>query len=303
MDRIPVLLDTDIGSDIDDAVCLAYLLAQPRCELAGITTVSGQACLRAALADAVCRAAGRTDIPIHAGAERGLMSGEVVQPNVPQAPVLERWAARRAQDFAPGTAVEFLRRAIEARPGELTLLAIGPMTNAALLFATHPHTAGLLRGVMLMCGIFRTVRHGGQREWNALCDPAATAITYRTPAARHRSVPIDVTERCVLTAEDTMARCRAIGGPMALVADMTSFWGHGRTDVTYHDPLAAACIFRPELCQWTRGRVAVELASTRLAGHTHLDPAADGPHEVALGVDPAAFFAEYFAVVGAQAPR
>ncbi len=58
MDTLPVLLDTDIGSDIDDAVALAYLLRQPRCELLGITTVSGEPDKRAMLADAVCRAGG-----------------------------------------------------------------------------------------------------------------------------------------------------------------------------------------------------------------------------------------------------
>lgn len=303
MDRIPVLLDTDIGSDIDDAVCLAYLLDQPRCEMLGITTVSGQPRLRAALADAVCRAAGRGEVPIHAGVEHGLLSGAVVQPNVPQAPVLERWSARRPEDFPAHTAIEFLRRTIEARPGEIVLLGIGPMTNLALLFATYPHLPGLLRGVMLMCGIFRTWWHSGHLEWNALCDPAATAIAYRPAIASHRSVPIDVTMRCQLPGPEAIARFQACGGAMGLVADMTGFWGGGRKTVTFHDPLAAVAIFKPELCQWTRGRVAVELDSKRLAGHTHLDPAADGPHEVALEVDPAAFFEEYFAVVGAQPPR
>ena len=58
-EMIPILLDTDIGSDIDDAVCLAYLLKQPKCELVGVTTVSGEAQKRAMLVDAICRAAGR----------------------------------------------------------------------------------------------------------------------------------------------------------------------------------------------------------------------------------------------------
>ncbi len=61
---LPVLLDTNIGSDIDDVVALAYLLAQPRCELVGITTVSGEPHRRAALARALCRAAGRTRSPL-----------------------------------------------------------------------------------------------------------------------------------------------------------------------------------------------------------------------------------------------
>jgi purine nucleosidase len=68
--RVPVLFDTDIGSDIDDAVALAYLLRQPRCELLGVTTATGDTGQRAALAEVICRAAGRNDVPIHAGPER-----------------------------------------------------------------------------------------------------------------------------------------------------------------------------------------------------------------------------------------
>ena len=54
-----VLLDTDIGTDVDDAVCLAYLLSHPDCELLGITTVTGEAVKRASLASVLCKAAGR----------------------------------------------------------------------------------------------------------------------------------------------------------------------------------------------------------------------------------------------------
>ena len=66
-----ILLDTDIGSDIDDAVCLAYLLMQPECELMGITTVMGDTHKRAMLASALCRAAEKT-IPIYPGARTAL---------------------------------------------------------------------------------------------------------------------------------------------------------------------------------------------------------------------------------------
>jgi len=61
-----ILLDTDIGSDIDDAVCLAYLLANPDCDLLGITTVTGDTVKRASMASVLCKIAGR-NIPIHPG--------------------------------------------------------------------------------------------------------------------------------------------------------------------------------------------------------------------------------------------
>lgn len=67
-----ILLDTDIGSDIDDAVCLAYLLMQPECELMGITTVLGETDDRCRLASALCYAAGK-DIPLYPGARRAIL--------------------------------------------------------------------------------------------------------------------------------------------------------------------------------------------------------------------------------------
>jgi purine nucleosidase len=81
-DTIPLLLDTDIGSDIDDALALAYLLRQPNCDLLGITTVTGDVSKRAALCQILCKAAGREAIPIHAGASRVLLMGPG-QPDVP----------------------------------------------------------------------------------------------------------------------------------------------------------------------------------------------------------------------------
>src|SRR5947209_13445170 len=93
--RIPVLLDTDIGSDIDDALCLAYLLRQPWCELIGITTVSGEPERRAMLADAVCRAEGRSGIPIHSGSPLPLLLPQR-QVEAPQAAILPRWRHQEA---------------------------------------------------------------------------------------------------------------------------------------------------------------------------------------------------------------
>ena len=84
---IKVLLDTDIGSDIDDAVCLAYLLAQPECELLGITTVSGEVEKRAQIASALCRTAGR-QVPIFPGTADPLLVPQK-QPQAPQAAALK----------------------------------------------------------------------------------------------------------------------------------------------------------------------------------------------------------------------
>lgn len=288
---IPILLDTDIGTDIDDAVALAYLLKQSRCELVGITTVTGEAQKRAMLADAVCRAAGRKDIPIHSGVEVPILS-ESIQTRAAQAAVLERFPHR--EDFEPNTAVEYLRQTIRGRPGEITLLAIGPLTNAGLLFAVDPEIPRLLKGLVLMCGLFNPrTGYGSFREWNAFGDPHATAIVYRAPVSPHTSYGLDVTTRCTMDA----AECRLLlrGGPLDVVASMAEVWFQHADRITFHDPLAAAAIFVPDLCTYEDGLVEVELLSQRAPGITYWNPQAETkPHRVAVDVNAEAFFAEYF---------
>src|SRR5574338_1640823 len=99
-----VLLDTDIGTDVDDAVALAYLLSHPDCELLGLTTVTGEAVKRASLASVVCKAAGK-EIPIYPGAEQP-MNGEQRQSVAQQAVALPRWPHQT--EFPMNQAVDFL---------------------------------------------------------------------------------------------------------------------------------------------------------------------------------------------------
>src|SRR5512140_664079 len=131
-----ILLDTDIGTDVDDAVALAYLLSHPECDLLGITTVTGEAVKRASLASVLCKVAGK-EIPIVPGAETPTQ-GEQRQPIAQQAEALPRWP--HETEFSHEPAVDFLARSIRAHPGEVTLLTIGPLTNIGKLFTAHPDT-------------------------------------------------------------------------------------------------------------------------------------------------------------------
>jgi inosine-uridine nucleoside N-ribohydrolase len=291
-----ILLDTDIGSDIDDAVCLAYLLAQPRCSLLGITTVSGEPEARAELAYTLCQAAGK-QVPIYPGIAAPLLARQR-QPHCPQSV----WQDRRPHQtgFPRGEAIEFLRSTIRAHPGEITLLAIGPMTNVAALFTCDAEIPALLKGLVMMIGSF-TSRHAGSGplEWNALCDPHAAAMVYRTPIVHHRSVGLDVTMQVQMSAAEV--RRRFSHGLLRPVLEFAEVWFREREQITFHDPLAAATLFDAGLCSFERGAVEVELGSERLAGFTHWQPG-PGPHEVALGVDSHRFFAHYFATLETFAP-
>src|SRR5688500_2829605 len=146
MDRIPVLFDTDIGSNVDDALALAYLLRQPHCRLLGITTVSGPVALRAACAAAVCRAAARDDVPSPCCASPR-PPGSIGQPVAHHFAALPE-SARAGVPAAGGeaTALPFLRNAVRVTPQPVVLLATGPLTNISLLFALVSEVPGLLRG-------------------------------------------------------------------------------------------------------------------------------------------------------------
>ncbi|MDQ2687794.1 MAG: nucleoside hydrolase [Armatimonadota bacterium] len=301
METIPVLLDTDIGTDIDDAVALAYLLRQPRCELLGITTVTGEADKRAMLADAVCRAAGRDDVPMHVGAQMPLIN-PARQPQAAQAEALTaQWPHR---EFGPEpTAVDFLRNTIRARPGEITLLAIGPLTNVALLFALDPEIPKLLKQLVMMGGWFFA---RPAPEWNILNDPHAAQMVFAAPVPTFTAIGIDVTGQCTLAAEECRRRFTEIGGPLAPVAAMAEVWFRHVNQITFHDPLAAALIFEPSLCRTEAQRVTVELVSPYIQGQTLIMREGEGdekPHRLAAEVDREAFFAHYFSVVAGRKER
>lgn len=288
-DRIKVILDTDIGSDIDDAVALAYLLANPRCDLLGVTTVTGEPIRRAQMASALCQVAGRK-IPIFPGTDTPFLVAQR-QPRAPQADALNRWP--HAQNFPAGQAVAFLRDMIRANPGEVTLLTIGPLTNIGLLFTLDPEIPSLLKSLVMMCGVFTNRLAGvGPLEWNAILDPTATAVAYARPVAQHRSIGLDVT--CQVTMDAAEVRRRFQAPLLRPVLDFAEVWFEHVDRITFHDPLAATTIFDPEICAFERGKVEVELTSPRLAGCTLWSPDPAGPHEAALRVDPQRFFSHYF---------
>jgi inosine-uridine nucleoside N-ribohydrolase len=279
-----IILDTDIGSDIDDAICLAYLLANPKCQLMGITTVTGEGEKRAQMASALCQIA-RKEIPIFIGAEEPLLVDQR-QPHAPQAAALLGWS--RDIGFPRGEAISFLVETIREHPGEITLLTIGPLTNIALLFRTDPEIPNLLKGLVMMAGIFEDQRP----EWNAMLDPHASAIVYRSQVAVHRSIGLDVTRQVTLPADEIRQRFQT---PLLRpVLDFAEVWFQERDEIVFHDPLAAITIFDGGICGFMRGQIQIELDNPEALGQTHWEPNPDGRHEVALSVEPEKFLKKFF---------
>jgi inosine-uridine nucleoside N-ribohydrolase len=290
-----ILLDTDIGTDVDDAVALAYLLCHPDCELLGITTVTGEAEKRASLASVLCQAAGK-QIPIYPGADTP-MRGEQRQRIAQQAAALPRWP--HETHFPRGRAVDFLADTIRSHPGEVTLLTIGPLTNAGLLFSQHPDVAELLAGLVMMAGNFDEAGpEAGRIEWNVACDPLASEIVYRTRVRLHRSLGLNVTQQVMMSAEEV--RDKFTAPLLRPVMDMAEIWFAGFYPfITFHDPLAAATSFEPDLCTYQQGTVMIDQVDKLGRTLWQPDPGrADAPHQVAMAVDVDRYFEHFFNIVG-----
>jgi purine nucleosidase len=288
-----VLLDTDIGTDVDDAVCLAYLLSHPDCELLGITTVTGEAEKRASLASVLCQAIGK-DTPIYPGADHP-MSGDQRQRIAQQAAALPRWP--HETNFPKGRAVDFLADTIRSHPREVTLLTVGPLTNAGLLFSNYPDIADLLGGLVMMGGSFgEDLPPNKQVEWNIAGDPLASEITYGARVRLHRSLGLNVTQQVVMPAEEVREKFTA---PLLRpVLDMAEIWfAEFYPSITFHDPLAAATIFDEDLCSYQQGTVKLE--DTNAHARTIWQAGGpDSPHQVAMMVDVERYFQHFFSIVG-----
>lgn len=288
---VKVLLDTDIGTDIDDAICLTYLLANSNCDLLGITTVTGEPEKRAMIASSLCILAGK-DIPIYPGTAEPLII-EQQQKIAQQAKSLEKW--KHNKEFPKGQAIEFMRRTIRENPGEVILLTIGPLTNIGLLFKVDEEIPSLLKGLVMMCGYFHQKIEGWNKlEWNAKGDYHSSNIVYRSKVKTHRSIGIDVTSQVTMDSKEFKENFSAdIFKPLQ---DYAQHWYDYSHTVTFHDPLAAATIFNEIICGYEKGNVSIELNDAETAGLTKWEKNQNGKHEIATTVNKEEFFKEYFSV-------
>nr|AQQ74539.1 hypothetical protein [uncultured bacterium] len=189
----PVIFDTDIGTDIDDAYALAALIHRPELEVLGITTVSSDAVARARLAAKLLTLAGGewARVPVYAGLSTPTQYMKQVE-----------WAAGfEAPNLHDGGGVEFMRREIERRPGEVTIIAVGELTNVAALLESSPGIAPKIRAIALMGGsVYRGYAPDSkpEPEWNIRSN-AKAARTVFTSGVPLLVAPLDSTSDLKLT--------------------------------------------------------------------------------------------------------
>ena len=247
-----VLLDTDIGDDIDDAWAVSLCLRHPAIKLVGITTVWRDTVTRAALARLLVESAGISDVNVAAGSRDAL---DQILDSHKQA--YSEVLGDKDQRLRQGRidAVRFMAETARENPG-LTLISIGPLTNVARFCMEFPEEFAMVSRHVMMCGHLMPDRL--DPEYNAACDPRATRIVMSTPIRRF-VVGLDVTLKCGLSEEDLDA-LRAKGTALPLVLhQMTQLWrkSSGMLPVM-HDPLAVMSAVEGKVVNFEQMRIVTD---------------------------------------------
>jgi inosine-uridine nucleoside N-ribohydrolase len=288
----PVLLDCDPGHD--DAIALLLALASPEIELLGVTTVAGNQTLEKTTANAirVLDFVGRDNLPVARGADRPLVREPFVAAYVhgetgldgpdlppPQRAPLEQHAVDFLAEHAAGA----------------TLVAVGPLTNVALLLARYPEARP--ERIVLMGGSIGLGNVTPAAEFNIWADPEAAAQVFAS-SPDVTMIGLDVTHEALLGDADA-ERLRGSGRTGRMVAELYDFFHrfhaetYGFSGSPIHDAVAIAYVFRPELVQTEHRHVAIESDSELTRGRTVVDlwrRTGNEPNaHVGIGIDGRAF--------------
>jgi inosine-uridine nucleoside N-ribohydrolase len=234
--RTKIVLDTDIGTDIDDAWALGYVLKSPSLDLLGVTIADGDTAERARLACKLLARLGRTDVPVAVGRRTPAVPADRIDYQF-------MWAEDfRGYSPVAATAVAFLADLIRTHPREITLVAVGPLQNIGDLVRLHPDVVPLVKRVVLMSGSIGASYYSptAVAEWNVkLAIPDAQAVY--AAAWPLTIVPLDSTSYVRL--EDGERETLRKAGTRLTVAleTLLRLWTAGPgSRMTLHDQLALA---------------------------------------------------------------
>ena len=276
-EMIPVILDTDIGGDIDDALALVYAVKHPRIEVLGVTTVMGGS-YRAPIALKLLELLGRQDVPVLRGARNRLLKGNQPMEGAdrrPQMQALQSWPPPRgavAAEFAP----DWIARQVLAQPGKLTLVAYGQLTNIALALMREPRLKESVKQIVVMGGTLDRP----QPEYNLRMDPEAARVVFES-GLPITMVGLNVTMKCRMKPEQVEALANRNTPVLKLLSVLLHAWQKGDRQQmpVLHDPLAVGVVADRSLVQLKRMLIELETQGEFTAGATV--PRRDSPEELA----------------------
>jgi inosine-uridine nucleoside N-ribohydrolase len=237
--HLKVLLDTDIASDIDDAWALGLLVASPTVELVGVTITDGNTAARAKVACKLLHVVGRDDVPVAVG-----------RPTEP--PSQFDYQFSWAEDFTAKqpvstAAADFIVDTLRKHPGEITLIAVGPLQNVADALRKEPRLGQLAKRIVLMSGSIgaNSWSPAAIPEWNVVRSTADAQLVYGA-GLNLTTVPLDSTSYVKLKTEER-ARLEAAGTPLTRSLEaLYRLWVKDETSrMTLHDQMAVAEALRP----------------------------------------------------------
>jgi inosine-uridine nucleoside N-ribohydrolase len=301
--RRRIALDTDMGSDADDALCLALALAAPELELAAVTCAGRESLLRARIARKLVELAGAQHIPVYAGCRVPLLAGAgfnwfgheglgILEPG-------------EEPELAPGHAADALLALSEREPG-IEIVAVGPLTNLALALCKDPDFAARVGRLTIMGGHLREVAYRGRVfpfgvDYNLCSDPHASLLVLRS-GIPIRLVTADVTLQCWLGDRDveSLAGGGALGQALARAVRLWTPVQRRLLDPApgddfdnaafLHDPLTLACAYDESFCRFETLEIEPAIEAGVFRTIVHDAPGPDTlPMRCATGVDAARF--------------
>jgi purine nucleosidase len=279
----PVILDTDVGTDVDDAFAIAQAARSPHLDLRAVTTVYGDVHLRARMARKLLDLLGCQDVPVAAGLDRPLTPGKV--------PYWGGWEGEgllspdeEVLSLDPRDGVSLILDELAAAPEPLTLVAIGPLTNIAAVIQQAGRLLDRIREIICMAGTIVA----GEEEWNVICDARAAGIVFQS------GLPVTLGTRYIVNQPKLgpahRARLAASRDPavQTLVVLLDHFLGIKQRDRTpMYDPVTLSMAYSDRFIQAEPMDLRVEAGSDNVV----LTPDAGGETRlnISVGVRPEAF--------------
>ena len=300
MDKKRIILDTDPG--IDDSLAILLALASPEITLEGLSVVHGNSSTAQGTINAlsVLELANASQIPVYKGCDLPLVQPSLLAPEthgeqgIGYAKLPEPQIKPQVQKGS-----DFLIDSIMSKPGEITLVCIGPLTNIALAIRQEPRIVENVKEVFVMGG---AIRHEGNTtplaEFNTFVDPHAAHVVFHS-GMPITLTPLDVTYQCIFLKDD-LNRLLKINSPITkFIADATRFYMEFHDEYqkidgcVINDPMTLALTFMPEICDYQDLYVDVDLSGGVSMGNTFADfyrmTKKPANVKVALGVRPRVF--------------